>query len=714
MTLLAQVLVGLIVVAAVAHSVRRHRRSFGDLLSFGLICWVVGFIPWMYYAMTGDARLPNAGHLLWLVALPLMIAGLHLRQSAHTQYVGPELLLDSLVITFATLVFLCRWALYRPGQDSLGDIDWVPLLVLFVEVAMFSTVLLLVGQLPRGPTIVVAVGAALFVAGDAMLIKDAAGLGGWRVGVAVVGALAMALAALRYRPASAASAPRTERPRYGNGALVIVGIAIPLLGVLALVHSSSADDCTLLVSTLLILSFAGREVYGTLTARTVVDELAHQAMQDPLTQLANRRGLEDALRYDGGETQRLHVLTLDVDRFKEVNRQLGHTIGDLVLVAVAEVLRDVPDAAAFRLGGDEFALLTTVDDESAVEMADLVRRRCAARLIEVPGVEQLATTVSVGIADCSAQEREREPLAVLNRSAQALRAAKEERNRVKVFSADDERDVAHRALLEQRLRLAVAEKSISFIYQPIVSLRDQRILSLESLARWHDSVLGQPSPSEFIALAEQTGLIHQLGWQCLQEAVELQVHLHQRNVWVGVSVNVSPVQLRRPTFTKDVLALLSAAGLKANAITLEVTEGVFIDLVDPAVRTLDALHRAGVGISIDDFGSGYSSLGYLTRLPATGLKVDRMLTARLGRPESRSVLSALLSVAGAHNVHVVIEGVDSDELASDLIELGARWAQGFLYSRGVAAHAVPELIERFGCADPPNATPIRAPRTHTS
>lgn len=702
MTLLAQSALAVLMIAGILFSVRAHIATYGTILTVGLLCWGVGFVPWIGFAIAQDMRFPNIGHLLWLTAAWLIFIGTLTRRGPHRQYIGTQLVLDMAFVCFAWLMLVWRAAIWRPGMNSFADINWLALAVIFSELTLFATAALLAGNLPSPTMITLAIGEGLLVLTDSVLLRAQGepfeAFATWRLALAVLTGLVLAGSIAFHRPPKERPIGVSERHGRGSGALTMVLAIVPLLVYVPLMRGGQSDTGGLFLSVLLVASFAVREIYRARQSKTLLDELGHQALHDPLTQLANRRHLEEQLRYGGGAENRLHVLTLDVDKFKEVNRQLGHSTGDEVLVAVARVLTALPGVAAFRLGGDEFALVTTGEDDEAVALAEHLRATCAEALRAVPGVEPLAVTVSVGLADCSAVERAHDPLAVLNRSAQALRAAKDERNRVRVYSDEDGRVVARRARVEQRLRAAIAESTITFVYQPIVSLSDGAVIGFESLARWDDPELGRVSPAEFIPVGEQTGLIHDLGWQCLEQAATLQQVLRSNGITVGVSVNVSPVQLRRPGFVKRLLQLMADSGLPLAVIILEVTEGVFIDLDDTAVEVLHYLHKAGVGISIDDFGAGYSSLGYVTRLPATVLKVDRMLTARLNRPESRSIISALLSVAGAHGVHVVIEGVETEELATELSALGAEWAQGSLYSAGVPATDVLDLIGRLGLA----------------
>lgn len=680
------------------------RRRMGEVmhptLVIGVLCWVVGLAVIVEESVravaTGaQASWPNLGHILWVLCLPLIVIGVYLRREPG-EYIGWRLIFDVVLVVTAWLMPIWKVGIYRDGANGLADINWVALLIMACEVAFFAATAHLATNLAGGALLGMVFCDLLLVLADWLLL--------WSVGReashAVLHLILVASAVLCFGFVCATLRPFTvltsERQGRIRGAITLLLVAGPLVLYIPQMAGGAADAGSLVLSGFLVIAFAAREAYRAYQNRTLMLQLANQARHDPLTGLTNRHALEAELRTWGGPTTTISALILDVDRFKEVNRQLGHAVGDDVLKRVAGVLRTVSDTRAFRLGGDEFAVLTARTGPDAIELAEQIKSSVAAQLEKLPGVERLAITISVGIAESNGVERVNDPLAVLTRSALALRSAKAERNRVAMFSDADARKMARAELLEERLRVAVKDRSISFIYQPIIALNDGRIAGFEALARWRDPVLHDVSPATFIPVAEGNGLVHQLGWQCLTEAVELQRQLRTQGIHIYISVNVSPVQLRRAGFGTDLLDLLREHQLPTNALTLEVTEGVFIDLIDPAVEVLRQLHRAGVGIAIDDFGSGYSSLGYVNRLPTDVLKVDRTLTGHLDRPEQRSIVEALIKVSAAHSVAVIIEGVDSRELEADLTRLGAQYAQGWLYSAGVPAIGVEPLCRKLG------------------
>jgi EAL domain-containing protein (putative c-di-GMP-specific phosphodiesterase class I) len=286
---------------------------------------------------------------------------------------------------------------------------------------------------------------------------------------------------------------------------------------------------------------------------------------------------------------------------------------------------------------------------------------------------------------------------VLGRSAEALRVAKQERNRVRLYTEDLADQNVRRVQMEQRLRKAIDDHAMVFHYQPIVDLRSGRIMGLEALARWEDPELGFVSPTDFVPIAEQTGLIHDLGRMAIESALRVMVNGAVAVSPVGyVAVNVSPLQLRRPQFVQEVSDMVIDLRATPSMLKLEVTEGIFMDTDDPAVENLRRLADLGIGIAIDDFGSGYSSLGYMSRLPVETVKVDRLLTSQVDDARTRSVVKALVWVAEAHGLQVILEGVENEQTAATLRRLGVRWGQGWLFSRAVPESDLPEVLDLLG------------------
>ncbi|MBV8979769.1 MAG: EAL domain-containing protein [Acidimicrobiia bacterium] len=437
------------------------------------------------------------------------------------------------------------------------------------------------------------------------------------------------------------------------------------------------------------------------------EQLVHQALHDALTGLPNRALFLDRLGLALSRLERrpglAAVFFLDLDYFKVVNDSLGHSAGDEVLVAVAArlqgSLRDGDTAA--RLGGDEFAVLCDdlVDEGEALQIAERLGAAVASQPVPLAGRE-LVVTVSIGVA--FATRPDQRPEALLRDADAAMYRAKERgRARYELFDSAMRARAVARLETEATLRSALEDGRLSLSYQPEVALRDGRLIGAEALLRWRP---GTPAaggrdltpPSEFIAVAEETGLIVPIGEWVLREAC---AHLaHWREVSGDrapdrVSINLSGRQLARSDLVDVVERALDASGLPPNALCMEVTESVLMDDIDLAVGALKALKALGVEIAIDDFGTGYSSLAHLRRFPVDMLKIDHSFVAGLGRnPEDAAIVRAVVALAQTLDLTVVAEGVERPEQLEELRALGCERAQGNLFSSPLPEHEFAQLL----------------------
>ncbi len=412
-------------------------------------------------------------------------------------------------------------------------------------------------------------------------------------------------------------------------------------------------------------------------------EMEYQAQHDALTALPNRwrltRDLNDAI--DG--ERRMALLFCDVDSFKHVNDSLGHDVGDELLCGVAERLRTVttPTCRLYRFGGDEFVFLMR-DDDASNEAA----HRIAAAVLATTrdyltiGQNRVVLTMSVGIAIAEAGEA----AADLVRNADlAMYAAKTSgKNQFHVFDEAMKRKVQRRHVVEQALRGALAAGELSLVYQPKISIRPERCVGFEALLRWDNPVLGKVAPAEFIPIAEETGLIIELGHFALRTAC-LEMASQTPADAVSVSVNVSIGQLADPVrLQRSVDDALQASGLAPSMLELEITESLFMKRPEAIVSTLQALRDRGVRIAVDDFGTGYSSLAYLSRFPIDSLKIDRTFVRRMNKDTaSRAIVAAILALSRELKLRTIAEGVESFAEIHTLATLGCDEAQGFVIAR---------------------------------
>jgi diguanylate cyclase (GGDEF)-like protein len=409
---------------------------------------------------------------------------------------------------------------------------------------------------------------------------------------------------------------------------------------------------------------------------------------DGLTGLTNRaafnRAFDDILAGPRG-SKGATLLLLDLDAFKEINDTHGHHAGDVVLAAVGRRLRFVcgPEPVIARLGGDEFAILIA----EATARDDIV---AAGRLIiEAVGKpipcdgEVLSVGVSIGFVASDEAAATRDDL--MRRADRALYAAKAQgRNCAVAFDTEMDRDASQRRFLERELRGAIIGGEIDIDLQPIFTAAGDSVMGAEALARWRHSYRGRMMPGEFIPLAEASGLIHQLGKVVLQRACRAAAR------WDGpfVSVNVSPVQMRRPDFVAMVEEVLAETGLEPARLVLEITESVLIDDPDKAMTAMEAIRGLGVQIALDDFGSGFSSLSYLRKSHFDALKIDRAFVADLDEgAEAASIVHCVVNLGRALGLKVVAEGVETSAHAAFLRAAGCHAMQGYLFGRPMSVEA---------------------------
>ncbi|GAA2528094.1 bifunctional diguanylate cyclase/phosphodiesterase [Pilimelia columellifera subsp. columellifera] len=424
------------------------------------------------------------------------------------------------------------------------------------------------------------------------------------------------------------------------------------------------------------------------------EQLSHQADHDALTGLANRRLFEHRMRQALDADAQASVVLIDLDDFKTVNDRLGHVIGDELLVAVSERLRGCvrPDDTVARLGGDEFAmLLASLTADAGTSVLDRINIVLSAP-IRVAG-HDLLVRCSTGIADV---ESGLDTTEVLRRADLAMYAAKEAgKGQYASYEPELDERANYDAQLGAELRLAMDRGDFRLLFQPVVRLPDGAPVGAEALIRWHHPQRGVIPPDEFIPAAERTGLIVPLGAWVLNEACRTAAGWlnddHATNPWT-VSVNISARQLREAGFSRRVSAALSAAGLPAERLMIEVTETAVFDS-HAAANALREISALGVAIALDDFGTGHSSLGLLRKIPVNVLKVDKSFIDNItGSTAEATIATAMVSLANGLDLGVVAEGVESAAQARQLHLIGYRLSQGFHFARPLPAEEVRDLL----------------------
>ena len=411
------------------------------------------------------------------------------------------------------------------------------------------------------------------------------------------------------------------------------------------------------------------------------------AFHDPLTKVPNRALFEDRLERALASMRRTGKMValhcIDLDRFKHVNDTLGHPAGDALIKEAAQrlsgIIREVDTIA--RLGGDEFAIIQVEagDQQGAEDLSE--------RIVEVLqrpfdiGGDEAQVGASVGVV--LASERETTPSDMMRQADIALYEAKANgRGRFEVFAADLGENVRDRRELERALRAALQDdEGLRLVYQPIYEAASGRLVGAEALVRWDHPTRGILAPDVFIGLAEERGLIEQLGVWVLRSACRFAA----RSSVPWVAVNVSPLQFRDEHLARRILDILAEAGLPARRLEIEITEGLLLQNSPVVQSTLMHLRAAGVRVALDDFGTGYSSISYLRTYGVDKLKIDRSFVNQLGEGKDiDKIVKSIIDLASAMHMKVTAEGVETISQRDILVQMGCNQVQGFLLSRPVS------------------------------
>ncbi len=437
------------------------------------------------------------------------------------------------------------------------------------------------------------------------------------------------------------------------------------------------------------------------------------AEYDSLTGLANRHSiyqkLDGVLSAYQASGRSCALMMLDLDKFKRVNDTLGHQVGDLLLVEVAQRLKAIigDRGSVARLGGDEFlVMLPDLDDRGALgEMADKIIQIVSQPYSLGDKRAIIGTSVGVGIAPFDGDTRDD-----LIRSADlALYAAKNGgRGAFRFYSSDlkDEEEV--RQMMLDELRIALEEGQLHLVYQPVVSISSGNVVCLEALMRWTHPERGMISPGQFIPIAEDSDLINNLGEWAIRTACEKAKEWPEE---VRIAINVSAIQFANPDFPTVVASALAHSGITPTRVELELTESIFVGDSDEIEQTFAQLKGLGVRLALDDFGTGYSSLSYLRSAPFDKIKVDKSFVDSCTQDDKNSakIIAAIIGLSNALNMETTVEGVEAFDQLEVVKEKGAKYIQGFLYSRPLTPDNVSEYFESGDFAIDPAGPDVYRP-----
>jgi diguanylate cyclase (GGDEF)-like protein len=729
----AYAVIGFCSVVAVILGVRMHRpaRSLPWwLLAAALACGAVANAVWGVGFALGFSTNPrfSAVDVTYFAMYPLLAAGLAImpaRRSRSSAWAG----VTEAGIVSCTGAVLAWVLLYDPyvndathWSGAIGILLYPIVDVLLVAMAVRMVVAQ--RRLNRAHLLLLAA-TVLLTSADVVYFLAAAGGGSWSgPPISVVGWMAafllIGVAALEpgaSRATTPGDAPASNwRTASVNILLVLIG---PAATAYSLLNSHNRDDldpydlgvpltATALVAVLLVIRLT--QAGGTAQRRAVrlrqtlgeqaalQESMRHLALHDALTDLPNRRYLEEQILHATARHGSGGLLLLDLDGFKDVNDRLGHAIGDDLLVAVGVRLREFVGAGEVlaRPGGDEFAALLP-GLSAAVVTARAERVLAALRQpVEVKG-HSLHVTASIGIRSLEPDSTAAQALGDADLALYAAKAAG--KDCIVNFDATLRDLQAQRIRTVERLRLALEAEEFAVHYQPIVDLDDGAPVAVEALVRWFPPGQSVVGPDLFIPAAEDSGLIVRLGEWVLRRACLDAAGWHERH-GTTLAVNVSPRQLSDPDFTAKVRAALGDSGLPATALTLEITEGVLVRSgahADQALAHLGALRADGVRVAIDDFGTGYSSLAYLRDLPIDTLKIDKsFMPVTSGDAHQTVLVRTIIELARSLDLATVAEGVETLDQANLLRTLGCDRGQGYLFARPAGAAETAARLAKEG------------------
>lgn len=427
-------------------------------------------------------------------------------------------------------------------------------------------------------------------------------------------------------------------------------------------------------------------------------ELEYLAYHDQLTGIPNRRYFETNLKEIITRSKIYHhsfaLLLLDLDRFKQINDVMGHGMGDYLLIEMANRLTYsvVERAKVFRLGGDEFTILIPDTNEKEVEeLARNINKAVSRPLLLDDEVVKISTSIGISMFPDNGDN----PDTLFKQADVAMYEAKSAgKDNYQFYRNEMKTKISKRITIENGLRKALEEQSFSLVYQPIVNTDTEEVSGAEALLRWNHPTLGNLPPLEFIPVAEETGLIVEIGYWIIETACFEAKSWHGEEHFLEISINISVAQFKQEDFVEKVKAIIDKVNLNPRYIHFEITESVAILNAEMVISKLEELNSLGIQFSIDDFGTGYSSLNYLNKFPLTILKIDKSFIDGIDiNSQNKQIVSTIINLAAHLKVDVIAEGVETSVQVETLRSLGCQNAQGYLYSKPLQKEKFAEFIK---------------------
>ena len=674
---------------------QRSRRSALLLLLAGVLLWAAGSADINGAGQPDVTRFPAPGEWLFLVSYA-GIAGYLILDAAKRVSTAAATWLETIVICGGAAC-LAGSLLITPAAGHLGREDLRLLLALLyplIDIILFLIVIAQVALHARGRLIDNAgltIGFALLAVADSDFLwhRNAVtyqysiiSIATWGAGFALI------------VDSACKARPRHAEPQSARGVTVLVVSAGLAAGfVLAFQENGLIRDYLVWPALGTLCAAAGRLGLALRAAQRTAEAI-ELSLRDDLTVLPNRRAvlgqLEARLATDGP----ISLMILDLDGFKEVNDTLGHAAGDAVLQAVAGRMREAVDPKVMiaRLGGDEFAALASYQNEAyLMEVAN--NMLAAVRVPQrIDGIT-LSTNASIGIT--VRQPADRLSSELLRRADVAMYDAKRRRAGVALYNADDDDFSRARLRLADELRRGIVQHQLVLWYQPQIDAETRQVCGLEALVRWQHPLHGMMNPDEFLPIARRVGLMQALSDEIGRIAVADLVRWQKSNLRPRLAINCAPPELMTGIFLPRLRAILAEARISPTQIVIEVTEESFLSEPERARALLLELRHDGFQVSIDDYGTGFSSLSYLRDLPVQELKIDRsFVSMMITDPRSRMIVASTFQMATALGLRTVAEGVEDAETAAELVALGADVLQGFHLARPMPPDQIEAWIKK--------------------